>query len=157
MAKRQVVRYVRKQDSGRTTYKQRERILQRSLTRWLNEYFPEVDFYNDWSAGAFLTHGQNAARLAMTSNNGWVDTFIAEPSNGHHGLFLELKKEGTKIYLKDGKTLVADSQIRKEAAFLARQQKKGYCAVFACGEEDAKNKICKYLGTDRPDISPTLF
>jgi hypothetical protein len=87
---------------------------------------------------------------------GWTHSSLSHLT-ATTGSFWSSKRQVPKIYLKDGKTLVADSQIRKEAAFLARQQKKGYCAVFACGEEDAKNKICRYLGTDRPDISPTLF
>lgn len=145
MGSRAVVSYRRKANSGRTTYKQRERIIQRALTKYLNEYPVPVDFYNDWSAGAFLTVGQNAARMSMTSRGGWVDIFIAEPRNGHHGLFIELKKEGERVYLKDG-TLSKSAQIQKEGAFLARQREKGYKAVFGIGYAHAKNIIDTYLG-----------
>lgn len=139
-----VVRYKRKTTRG--TNKQRERIIQRSLTRWLQTEFPTIDFYNDWSAGAYLTVGQNSARAAVACKNGWVDLFIAEPRRGFYGLFVELKKEDARVYLKDGKTLCADPQIRKEATFLARQNKKGYLARFACGLEDAKKLISWYFG-----------
>lgn len=157
MANRHVVKYIRKAESGRGTAKQRERIIQRALTTWLRHEYPTVDFYNDWSAGAYLTYGQNSARLALASNNGWVDLFIAEPSRGYHGLFIELKKEGVRTYLKDGKTLVANPQIRKEAAFLTRQQNKGYCAVFAVGLSDAKKKIDWYLDRKIPLLDDTAF
>jgi len=151
MAHYSSVKYKRKEGSGRGTNKQRERVIQVALTKWLRMEYPDIDFFNDWASGAYLTVGQNSARLAMASNNGWVDLFIAEPSRGYHGLYIELKKEDVRIYLKDGKTLTANPQIRKEAEFLARQRTKGYCAVFACGLEQAKTVIDKYFGVTRPE------
>lgn len=143
MPKRQVVQYIRKSDSGRGAAKQRERMVQRALTRWLN--IQKVDFYNDYASGAYLTYGQNAARLTLASKQGWVDLFIAEPSRGYAGMFLELKHEDVRIYLKDGKTLSANPQIRKEAEFLERMKNKGYFATFACGYDEAKRLIEWYL------------
>lgn len=145
---RQIVQHIRK--SGRGANKQRERVVQSRLAGWLRAEYPDIDFYNDWASGAYLTKGQNDARLELASRNGWVDLFIPEPSRGFHGLFIELKREGVRPYLKDGKTLVADPQIRKEAEFLARQRSKGYCAMFACGLETAKEKIDWYFERERP-------
>ncbi len=150
MPHKQVIRYRRKEGSGRTSSRQRERIIQRSLTKWLRFEYPDKDFFNDWASGAYLTMGQNSARMTLASPNGWVDLFIPEPSRGYMGLFVELKKEGVRPYLRDGKTLSANPQIRKEAAFLVRQRKKGYMAVFACGLEPAKDIIDRYFGTVRP-------
>jgi hypothetical protein len=146
-----IVRYKRKEGSNRGTKKQRERVIQVALTRWLRAEYPNIDFFNDWASGAYLTAGQNTQRMDMASRNGWVDLFIPEPARGYMGLFIELKKEDVKIYLKDGKTLVADLQVRKEAEFLARQRQKGYCAVFACGLDNAKTIIDKYFGVVRPE------
>lgn len=143
------VTYRRKADSGRTTYKQRERIVQRMVTRELNRYPCPVDFYNDWSAGAFLTHGQNAARASLASRGGWVDLFIAEPRGEHHGLFIELKKEGERVYLKNG-SLSKSAQIQKEGAFLERQRVKGYKAEFGIGFEHTMRMIDAYLGVKVP-------
>lgn len=139
-----------KRQAGRGGNKQRERVVQVALAGFLRSDYPDIDFYNDWASGAYLTKGQNDARLAVASRNGWVDLFIPEPSRGYHGLFIELKREGVRPYLKDGKTLCADPQIRKEAEFLMRQRKKGYCAMFACGLEQAKEKIDWYFGRERP-------
>lgn len=138
--------YERKPGSGRGTYKQRERVIQVAIARHMRRNYPEADFFNDWASGAYLTAGQNKARLAMASNNGWVDLLILEPRRGFSALFIEIKKEGTKIYLKDGKTLVADKQLRKEAAFLARQRTKGIWASFGVGLEDCIDKIDRYFG-----------
>jgi len=157
MAKRQVVQYIRKKDSGRSAARQRERIMQRALTVWIRGEYPDIDFYNDWASGAYLTYGQNSARLTLASRNGWVDLFIPEPSRGYHGLFIELKKEGVRPYLKDGKTLSADLQIRKEAKFLDRQKSKGYCATFAIGLDDAKKKIDWYLNRKIKLLDDSVF
>lgn len=143
MPSRQVIRYIRKQDSNRTTYKQRERIIQRSLTRYLNSL--NVDFHNDWAAGAYLTQGQNASKKSMDSNGGWVDLFIAEPRDGYHGLYIELKKEGEVTHRRDGK-LRKNDQIYKENAFLERQRRKGYRAEFGIGYEESRRIIDEYLG-----------
>lgn len=150
MAHTTSVRYRRKTNRG--TNRQRERVIQQALTRWLTHCYPLIDFYNDWSSGAFLTQGQNIARLSVTSRNGWVDLFIAESSRGYHGLFLELKREDVKVYLRDGKTLSANTKIREEAAFLERQRDKGYCAMFACGLEAAKAKIDWYFEREQAEL-----
>lgn len=142
-----VIRYKRKSDRG--TAKQRERIIQRAITRYLRHNYPEVDFYNDWSSDAYLSAGQNKARMDLASMNGWVDLFIPEPSRGYHGLFIELKKEGVRPYKKDG-SVCADKQIRKEHEFLLRQHKKGYCARFACGYEKAIELIDWYFENEKP-------
>jgi hypothetical protein len=144
---RQSVQYIRKsaEEGGRGTAKQRERIIQRTLVSDLNAYPVQVDFYCDWASGAFLTKGQNDARLAMASRNGWVDIFIAEPREGYHGLFIELKREGVRPILKNG-SLSADPQIQKEGAFLERQRAKGYKAEFGVGYAETKRMIDKYLG-----------
>lgn len=144
-----VVRHIRK--SGRGTNKQRERILQRALTRWLNKEFNGIDFTNDWASGAFLTAGQNQARMMLASDNGWVDLFIAEPRRGYHGLFLEIKKEGEVVFNRDG-TVRKRGTLIKESAFLQRQRNKGYYAEFGIGLEDCKQKISWYMGQERFDL-----
>src|SRR5258708_3387525 len=109
--------YIRKKPE-RGANKQREKSIQRALMTTLRTEFPfVVDFYNDWAAGAYLTHGQSSQRRALSSGKGWADFFLAWPGRGFHGMFLEIKREDIKIYRRDG-NLVADEQIRIEAAFL---------------------------------------
>jgi hypothetical protein len=155
MGKAVAVTYRRKPDSGRSTYKQRERIIQRAIARDLNSYPTKIDFYCDWSSGAFLTVGQNKARMAMASKNGWVDIFIAEPRNGFYGLFIELKKEGERVFLKDG-SISKTAQIQKENDFLERMRAKGYKAEFGVGYYKAKRIYEEYLGIKRTLFSDDL-
>ena len=60
------------------------------------------------------------------------------------GLMIELKKEGTRIFKKDG-TLVADEHIREQFDMLAELRNRGYAAEFACGFDEAKKLIDDYM------------
>ena len=68
---------------------------------------------------------------------GVADWIVSVPSNGYHGLFVELKREG-----KDA------SPISKEQReFLLRQQELGYKCVVAYGSKAALKIITEYLLT----------
>lgn len=61
------------------------------------------------------------------------------------GLMIELKREGTRIYKKNG-GLVADEHIREQARMLDELRERGYAAHFAIGFDQAKQIIDEYLG-----------
>lgn len=79
----------------------------------------------------------------------WPDMFIAEVRSlgdkYYHGLFIELKKAGTRIYRKDGR-LVANEHIHEQFDMLEQLRQRGYIAEFACGFDEAKKIIDEYLG-----------
>lgn len=62
------------------------------------------------------------------------------------GLFLELKKEGTKLYKADGVTLRANPHHAEQNAVLEALRRAGYQAEFAVGFKDSKTQIDEYLG-----------
>lgn len=64
--------------------------------------------------------------------------------HSYYGLFIELKREGTRIFKKDG-TLVSDSHIREQYDMLEQLRKRGYAAEFAIGFEGAKKLIDDYM------------
>jgi hypothetical protein len=135
--------YVRKTTRGGN--KQREKVIQKALMGTLRREFPfVVDFFNDWAAGAYLTQGQSSQRRALSSGKGWADFFLPWPSRGFHGMFLEIKREDIKIYRRDG-NLVADEQIRTEAAFLERMNRLHYFARFGVGMEGCERLLRWYL------------
>lgn len=139
--------YIRKKPE-RGANKQREKSIQRALMGTLRREFPFViDFYNDWAAGAYLTHGQSQQRRALSSGKGWSDFFLPYPSRGYHGMFLEIKREDIKIYRRDG-NLVADEQVRLEAAFLERMNKLGYFGRFGIGMDNCERLLRWYLNPD---------
>lgn len=61
-----------------------------------------------------------------------------------YGLFIELKREGTRIFKKDGR-LVADEHIREQFDMLAELRNRGYVAEFGIGFEGTKKLIDDYL------------
>ena len=100
-----------------------------------------------------MTMGQAVCQKKL-NRRAWPDLFIAEPRNGKAGLFLELKRLGTRIYRQDGE-LVADVHIREQARALKVLRDKGYVANFAIGFDDAVEQIRQYL--DLKTDTATMF
>lgn len=135
-----------------------EESIQKRLATYLRRYYSHAHFMSDYAAGARLTKSQAGIRKSLQSGKGWPDMFIAWPTTvttksgetRHYcGLFLELKKEGTTIYVTRGprKGLLSENEhIRAQAAVLDGLRKAGYCAMFAVGYDDAIAKIDKYMG-----------
>ena len=130
--------------------------VQKRVCAYLKKNHPTVDFHSDYAAGLHLTLAQAVTRKALNSGRGFADLFIAYPSRGYHGLFLELKRPGTSIYVTKGARkgeLVKKEQIEIEAAFLKRMNDLGYLARFSVGYEDSIKLISWYL--EKPeDTSP---
>lgn len=133
----------------------KESTLQCHVADYLRLQYPHVLFHSDFGAGIKLTPGQAAKQKRQNGGRrAWPDLFIAETIivekkdgtyKGLSGLFVELKREGTRIYKKDG-TLVADQHIREQHALLVELERRGYMACFAVGFDQAKQIIDEYLG-----------
>lgn len=136
--------------SRRLTKYNSEAVLHQQVVNYLKLQYPNVLFRTDFAAGIKMTPGQAVKHKKLQAGRAWPDLFIAEPAYKTFkydwcGLFIELKKEGTKIYRRDGE-LVANEHIREQAEVLDRLQQLGYKAEFACGFEEAKQIIDEYLG-----------
>ena len=70
---------------------------------------------------------------------GASDLFLAMPSNGYGGLWLELKREGAKI------TPSNKAHHDRQIAFLEMMQSVGYQGYMVWGFEEAKEAIQSYL------------
>ncbi len=128
--------------------------IQIKLAEYIAENYPDVEFHSDYGSGARLRPYQAKEQSRLNAGRrAWPDVFIAEPQSSPEsalpkihfcGLFIELKTEGTRIFKKDG-TLVADEHIREQFDKLESLRRRGYCAEFACGLEEAKKLVDKYL------------
>lgn len=132
----------------------KESTLQCHVADYLRLQYPHILFHSDYGAGIKLTPGQAIKQKRQNGGRrAWPDMFIAEPrtvivgKDKYHyaGLFLELKREGTRILKKDG-TLVADAHIREQYDLLVDLEQRGYKASFAVGFDQAKQIIDEYLG-----------
>jgi len=123
----------------------KEDVLVNQIVTYINAAYPKVIYHFDLGSGATKSIGMAMRDKRINRHRGYPDLFICEAKGGFHGLFLELKTEGTKIYLKDNKTLVSDKHIREQSAFHELLRARGYAAYFAEGFYLAKHHIDKYL------------
>ena len=129
----------------------KESDLQVQVADYLRLRYPDVQFHSDYGSGIKLTQGQAMKQKRQNGGRrGWPDMFLAEPENGLHGLFIELKKTGTRLKKKDGTW--ASSHLEEQNEVLNKLQKKGYAAYFAVGFEEAKDIIDDYLGGTNGEV-----
>lgn len=130
-----------------------EQELQAQVADYLRLRYPSVLFHSDFGSGIKLTMGQAIKQKRLNGGRrSWPDMFIAEPrtvvKDGdkyfYAGLFIELKRPGTRILTKKG-MLVANEHIREQFDMLELLRKSGYAAEFACGFDEAKKIIDEYL------------
>lgn len=132
----------------------KESDLQVMVADYLRLRYPKVLFHSDFGSGIKLTQGQAMKQKRQNGGRrGWPDMFLAEPKDTDglgledehiHGLFLELKKDGTRLHKKDGSW--ATEHIAEQAKTLQALQDRGYETYFAIGFEQAKEIIDEYLG-----------
>lgn len=142
--------------------------LQIAVADYLRLRYPSVLFHSDYGSGVRLTMGQAVRQKRQNGGRrAWPDMFIAKPANvkavakqidyddhhvigaftfieQKHGLLLELKKDGTRLYKKNGEP--ASEHIAEQAQILKKLREEGYKAEFAVGFEQAKKIIDGYLG-----------
>lgn len=119
--------------------------LQKQVAIYLRMQYPDVIFHSDFGSGVKLSPWQ--ARMQKMQNGGrraWPDMMIAEPIGNYHGLFIELKREGTRLKKQNGEW--ASSHIAEQNIMLNELSNKGYKAEFAIGFEQALDLIDDYLG-----------
>lgn len=138
-----------------------EENLQIQVADYLRLQYPNVLFHSDYGSGINLTIGQAVIQKRLNGGRrAWPDMLIAKPATiaigqkspaGYsakllHGLFLELKKDGTRLKKKDDSW--ASEHIAEQAKTLEQLRKEGYKAEFAVGFKQAKQIIDGYLRGD---------
>lgn len=125
----------------------KEQQLQLQICEYLRLQYPHAIFFSEPS-GLRVSIGQAVLLKKMRSFGKLPDMFVAYPNGKYHGLFMELKIEGTTIFKANGE-LVANEHIRQQFDTLCRLHNLGYAAVFAVGFEDAISKINRYFSLEK--------
>jgi hypothetical protein len=120
-----------------------EEKLQIQICQYLRMQYPKAVFFSE-SSGIRVSMGQAKKLKLMRSIGKLPDMFIAFPNGKYHGFFIELKKEGTTIFKKDGE-IVADKHIQEQFKTLKTLYDLGYAAAFGVGFEHTKKKIDGYF------------
>ena len=108
---------------------------------------PKIRFSSNYGSGMKLTIRQASIQRLQQSNAGYPDLFIIYNNGKYSGLFIELKKNGTKIYKKDGVTFKSD-HLERQNGYIQYLNKQGFFACFCIGYDDAVKTIDDYLGID---------
>lgn len=143
---------------------QHEERLQIKMSNYIKREYPQVILIGDFAAGLELTDKQRIKMMAMRSEDGQPDISIDYPSRGYHGLRIEIKKEGTVVYRKDGKLrkqpykrvywvrgrkfIHAGDHLAEQAATLKKYNDMGYLGRFGIGEQKIIQLIDWYM--ERP-------
>lgn len=131
-----------------------EESVQRQICRYLKLQYPNVIFRSDFASGLHLTMNQAVIHKSLQSGRSFPDLFIYKPSRDYAGLTLELKKEGTTIYVTRGPhkgELTADPHIREQALMLQELNRLGYFARFGVGFDSCKRLVDWYLNPGYKD------
>lgn len=149
-----------------------EENLHQQIADYLRIQYPLIMFRTDFAAGIKMTQGQAVKHKRLQSGRAWPDLFIAAPMfkdkvTDFYGLFIELKKDGTKLTRDKDATKILkgetklrvkgdwwDQHIEEQAEVLTYLKMNGYCATFAIGFEAAKEVIDKYLANYKVALAP---
>lgn len=119
--------------------------IQIQVADYLRLRYPNVLFHSDYGSGLRLTPGQAVKQKRLQGGRrAWPDLFIAHPMGKYHGMYLELKKDGTRLQKRNGD--FASEHIKEQWEMLGALTLRGYRAEFACGFDEAKKIIDEYLG-----------
>jgi len=113
------------------------------ICRYIKSRYPSILFTSE-NSGLRVFWKQAKMLKEMRSCSGLPDIMIFEPRKQKAGMFLEVKKVGTKIYRKDG-DLRKDKHLNNQENILHRLKQKGYFAEFVIGFDEAKVMIDWYL------------
>ena len=80
----------------------------------------------------------------MGGRTGILDLFVPVAKGGYHGLFLELKKEGAKVFKKNG-DVIADKTIKGQYEQILIHRSNGYMAEFGIGLDDSTRIVDEYF------------
>lgn len=137
------------------TYK--EYLLQTQICQFLQVKYPHVLFLSDAISNVSLTPMQQARNNKIQKKGfSCPDLVIYEPSNGYHGLFLELKQESPytqagplkkqKVPIKKGNVVIGHyDHLQEQDRALRMLREKGYKAEFCWSIDMAMNIINEYL------------
>jgi hypothetical protein len=120
-----------------------EETLHIAICNYIKIQHPRVLFTSE-SSGIRVSIYQAKKLKSMRSCAGLPDIMIFEPRKNYYGMFLEVKREGTIIYKKDG-DMRADEHLKEQEEILHRLKQRGYFAEFVVGFEQAKAIIDYYL------------
>ena len=132
-----------------------ETILQKQICQYLKLQYPGVIFHSDFSAGLHLPIWLAVLRKKLNSCKGLPDLYIFKKKGNLSGLAIELKKEGEKLYKKNGE--FKTDHLKEQAEILSALRAENWVACFGIGFEKTKKIIDIYLKLDDKNPKVILY
>lgn len=121
-----------------------EQQLHQQVCEYIRLTHKGVLFHSDFGSGIKLTMGQAAKQKRLQSGRAWPDLLVAEPRGQYFGLFIELKREGTTLWRKDG-MFTSNQHVQEQMLMLMDLRRRGYRAEFGVGLAQTIDIIDSYL------------
>lgn len=118
--------------------------IQLHFCKWIKLQYPNLLFRSDiQSAGKLSGQMQNIKQI-LDPYHGFPDVQIYHRSGNFTGLFIELKRENSGTFLKDG-SLSKTKHVQEQAEMHKTLRSLGYKVEFAEGCDEAKKILQEYL------------
>ena len=124
----------------------REDRVQELVVQLLRNKYKDVIFQANYLSGIKLTKGVAVKAKRLGHEKSMPDIMIFEPSQGYHGLHLELKATDINVYKKESNDYTS-KHLGEQADKMYLLNKNGYLALFSNKYEDAEKIIHYYMGT----------
>ena len=119
------------------------------IAAYIRMQYPDVIFTSE-SSGIRVPMHLAVMMKKQRSAHKQPDLIILEPKGIYHGLILEIKKDHSEVYLKDG-SISKSMHIQEQLKTLCLLTDKGYCAQFACGFDECKHLVDWYMNYDKQE------
>jgi len=125
-----------------------EKEVHKKVCEYLRDDYPNVIFFSDWSGVRVAPKVANEMKL-LKSSRGIPDILVLEPRGGFYGLCIELKRDGEKLFKRNGTP--KSEHIAEQIEMCHRLRERGYYANICTGLEQAKIAIDYYLNMEMND------
>lgn len=120
-----------------------EEVVMRHITWHLQTKYPNALYHVDFGSGASLSKTQAGKQAMLQGRRGHPDIVIYEPRGQFVGLAIEVKREGERIYKRDGSP--KNDHVKEQLTYLGELALRGWYAVFGIGAPDTIQLIDDYL------------
>lgn len=115
-----------------------------AFCKWLKLQYPNIRFRSDIQSAGKLSPSMQNIKSIIDPFRGWPDITIYLKNRNFCGLMIELKRENSGLYLKDG-TLSTGKHVQEQNEVHDFLRANGWQVVFAEGMADAQLKFKEYL------------
>lgn len=116
---------------------------QLAFCKWLHSEYPEVKFRSDIQSAGKLSPQMQNIKLILDPFDSWPDIAIYLNRGKYCGLQIEMKRENSGLYLKDG-SLSKSVHVQDQNKMHDFLRSIGWAVCFAEGVEKAKELFVKY-------------